>query len=493
MPRYDEVFVPGAIPPSPVDLPPAHRFDLDHLATLFELSLGLSAWKSYGANKWALRCNPSSGNLHPTEGYLLCGPVEGLCEEPMVCHYAPREHALEVRAELDPSLWGQMARGLPPSAVLVGLTSIHWREAWKYGERAFRYCQHDVGHALGALAIAAAGLGWESALVGGPSSDNLADLFGVRDPRGAEAEVPEGLMAIYPAIPGRNARPTLDPAVPEAFRALAWHGTPNALSPSHVHWPLLAEVAGATRKPFTDSLGEDEGRRARPPDFPARPLALEPIIRQRRSAVAMDGVASLGRDAFYRLLGRTLDAGVPFSALTWRARVDLLLFVHRVTGLSPGLYLLLREAGADGALRAAVRSDFAWEVPEGCPEGLTLYRLAEGDACDLAMQVSCLQDIAGDGCFAAAMIAAFEAPLETYGAWFYPRLFWEAGMMGQVLYLEAEAAGLRATGIGCYFDDPVHRVLGLEGLTYQDLYHFTVGGPVEDTRLTTLPAYPDLP
>jgi hypothetical protein len=24
---------------------------------------------------WALRVNPSSGNLHPTEGYLLCGPV----------------------------------------------------------------------------------------------------------------------------------------------------------------------------------------------------------------------------------------------------------------------------------------------------------------------------------------------------------------------------------------------------------------------------------
>jgi nitroreductase len=35
-----------------------------------------------------------------------------------------------------------------------------WREAWKYGERAFRYCQLDVGHAVGALAYAAALLGW---------------------------------------------------------------------------------------------------------------------------------------------------------------------------------------------------------------------------------------------------------------------------------------------------------------------------------------------
>jgi uncharacterized membrane protein len=35
----------------------------------------------------------------------------------------------------------------------------------------------------------------------------------------------------------------------------------------------------------------------------------------------------------------------------------------------------------------------------------------------------------------------------------YPRLFWETGVIGQVLYLEAHAFGISATGIGCYFDD----------------------------------------
>ena len=102
--------------------------------------------------------------------------------------------------------------------------------------------------------------------------------------------------------------------------------------------------------------------------------------------------------------------------------------------------------------------------------------------------MSCFQDIASEGCFSLGMIAAYKDPLERHSPWFYPRLFWAAGMIGQVLYLEAEAAGMRSTGIGCYFDDPMHHVLGL-----QDLYHFTVGGPIEDTRLTTLPAYPDAP
>ena len=73
--------------------------------------------------------------------------------------------------------------------------------------------------------------------------------------------------------------------------------------------------------------------------------------------------------------------------------------------------------------------------------------------------------------------------------WRYRHLFWECGMLGQVLYLEAEEAGIRSTGIGCYFDDPVHEVFGISSRDWQSFYHFTVGGPVEDRRLTTLPAY----
>ena len=37
----------------------------------------------------------------------------------------------------------------------------------------------------------------------------------------------------------------------------------------------------------------------------------------------------------------------------------------------------------------------------------------------------------------------------------------------------------------------MHEVLGLADNTFQDLYHFTVGGAVDDERLTTLPAYAD--
>jgi len=87
------------------------------------------------------------------------------------------------------------------------------------------------------------------------------------------------------------------------------------------------------------------------------------------------------------------------------------------------------------------------------------------------------------------MLAEFDASLQTFGPAFYRHLFWESGVVGQVLYLAAEATGARATGIGCFYDDPVHETLGLTDHSFQSLYHFTVGRPVDDPRLTTEPGY----
>ena len=136
-------------------------------------------------------------------------------------------------------------------------------------------------------------------------------------------------------------------------------------------------------------------------------------------------------------------------------------------------------------LRSALRADFLWKRPEGCPEYLPLFELVEGDFREQAQGVSCHQEIAGDGAFSLGMIAEFSESIRAAGAWWYRKLFWESGLLGQVLYLEAEAAGVRGTGIGCYFDDAFHNLLGLGGDSFQSLYHFTVGGPVDDPRLIT--------
>lgn len=483
---YDLVFAHRNIPPSVLDVHGLSRLLLD--------SLALSAWKRAGAEAWALRVNPSSGNLHPTEGYVILGPMAGVDESPLVCHYAPREHALELRARFPVALWRKLIQGLPEETILLGLTSIHWREAWKYGERAYRYCQLDVGHALATISMAAAGLGWQARLVDGVSTESLSCLFGVFDPENAETEEPDCLVAIYPRNASTNPPQFLTPDVMTELRTASWQGRPNRLSAAHVKWQAIDAVSQVCRKPPLpgDALQTSHSDPMDSPPLSDRGIGFRRIIHQRRSAVAMDGITSMSRPAFFDLLLRTLPAPqrVPFFTLPWEPHVHLALFVHRVDGLSPGLYFLARNSGKKDELRSAMQRSFLWQKPPECPDALELYLLKEGDVRKTSMQISCFQDIASDGCFSVAMIAAFERPLNQYGSWFYQRLFWECGMIGQVIYLEAEAAGLRGTGIGCFFDDPTHELLGLKNHSYQDLYHFTVGGPIEDPRLTTLPPYP---
>ena len=276
----------------------------------------------------------------------------------------------------------------------------------------------------------------------------------------------------------------------QSFASLAWQGSPNRLSPTHVDWGIEA-FAAKLRKPHGAIAYEHFVDPPQPFAAQPRPPALRRLIRQRRSAVAMDGETSLPREDFYRMLGRTLAVPgiVPFAALPWKSHLHLALLVHRVDDLPRGLYLLVRDPAQTTVLQQALTQADPWRRPPGCPASLPLYCLIETDARTAARKISCQQDIASDGCFSLAMLAEFSGPLERYGPWFYPRLYWEAGMIGQLLYLEAEAAGIRSTGIGCFFDDPMHEVLGIEGRIFQDLYHFTVGGPVEDMRLTTLPAY----
>ena len=507
-PAYGAMYEQRAVSCQPVGVRTLSRF--------FEFALALSAWKKAGESEWALRSNPSSGNLHPTEGYVVIPKIDGLDLKPGLYHYAPKEHGLEWRAEFPAEQVARLLAPFPADAFLFGLTSIHWREAWKYGERAFRYCNHDVGHAIGSTRIAAATLGWNMALLDGVDEDTVARLLGTdrKDDFGeAEPEHPDCLAVVW--LPENVKREhsemllCLDTALVKELVGSTWHGKANRLSLEHgVHWDIIDEAANASWKPQTDRpmstlpairLTSSNTLHASRETNNVGPSAGH-IIRQRRSAVSFDSKTSISANTFFHMMQRVmpraerpqLERPMPWDVWPYDPAIHLLIFVHRVDGLTPGLYCLVRDPKKVTFIQQAVNPELTWTLAPECPDGLPLYWLLEGDARKLAVQVSCHQDIAGDSAFSFGMLAEFEGTLRERGAWWYPRMFWEAGLLGQVLYLEAEAVGVRATGIGCFFDDPVHEIIGVKELAMQSLYHFTIGGPVEDRRLQMLPPYDHL-
>ena len=477
---YDDFYSAAARAPSPLNLRTAGAF--------LALSLGLSAWKVAGASRWSLRVNPSSGNLHPTEGHLIL-PVASQTGGG-VFHYSPLLHCLERRAALPEGCWQPLEDHFDGPGFLVALTTIFWRESWKYGERAFRYCNLDAGHALAAISFAARLQGWQTHCLVGAGDRQIETLLGfprMTWPSGG-AEHPDLVCWVSTAPSGRPVPPRLPDDWETFFAGLPFAGEPNPLSPKVVSWPVIDKVAEAVRKPVTrpDPPGIDPAT--------AMPLTTErvdesasAILFRRRSAVRYNPARSISAATFFSMISRTLfrPDTPPFSVGLSTPDVNLLFFVHRVDGLAPGLYLLGREATAGHRCRKAWRRPFRWTSAHS---KMPLWLLQEADVAFDAMELSCHQEIAGNSAFAVAMIGRFRDRIQQSPD-HYRRLYWECGMIGQVLYLEAEAHGIRGTGIGCYFDDPVHDLLGIEDDADQSLYHFTVGHPVEDTRLTTLPAY----
>lgn len=463
---------PDRIEPQPLTI--------DNLGLLLELSLGLSAWKQFGPDRWALRCNPSSGNLHPTEAYVVCTDADLL--KPGVYHYVSHDHHLERRS--------QFIGASENPACYIGLSSIHWREAWKYGGRAFRYCQHDIGHALAALSYAAACLGWSIELLSEVADADIARWLGL-DRDGDFVEHEHEAADLFCRLHANRETPASFNAeqLSQLIQSDQWFGQAERLSGRHFYrWPIINEVAVAAEKPTTET------ERLLMPVLqlpaPSHKLVASQLIRQRRSAQHFNGkAAAMPLADFQRILSALLpSAKPPFTAWNWSPQVHLVLFVHRIEGLEPGLYLLPRDSQAVPVLKPAFSTDFSWQTIDAPFE---FYQLMVGNVRQAAKTLSCHQPIASDSAFSLAMLARFSENVET-AAWRYRRLFWECGLLGQILYLEAEAAGLRGTGIGCFFDDAVHGVLGLQDNAWQSLYHFTVGQPLDDSRLQTLPAYAHL-
>ena len=457
-----------------------YPFNFKTLSGLLELAFGLSAWKQFGDSRWALRCNPSSGNLHPTESYVITNEIDEL--KAGVYHYVSENHILEQRG---------IANDLPipERQFLIGLSSVPWREAWKYGERAFRYCQHDVGHAIATVRYAAACFGWNATVLTDWSDADIVQWLGLHQTdnfHANEVEIPETMLLIQTQSTEFNLK-----NIQQA--TLQWQGKANLLDPQHYYdWPAIDKAIEVSKKPVTQDA------KYTAPTLPALPpvadIQATSLIRQRRSAQHFDGQSMLSLEHFYRILDCLLprEGSHIWDVFPVQPRLHLVFFVHRVDGLANGLYVLARRDDALNMLKQQLQQPkFDWQKPDSCPEHLPFYHLVTANAQNAAMRLSCHQHIASHSAFSLGMLAEFADSLEE-GAWRYRHLFWEAGIIGQILYLEAEAAGMRGTGIGCFFDDSVHKMLGIQNHHLQSIYHFTVGMPLEDSRLQTIPPYEHL-
>src|SRR5271156_5834249 len=256
------------------------RDGAEFLSQLMFYSASISASKRVPSTGtvYALRVNPSSGNLHPTE-FHFCS--QGLVGWPNgLYHYRPSSHMAEQRAIGD---FGSELVDTSSPLIFV-LTSIAWREAWKYRDRAYRYCLHDVGHAWQALTLAARSIGCQSLAFGHFSDDRVAERCLLH-----EDEWPMLIVGLYgSSIPVRM----LDPV-----ETILFGGQPNRLSEKQELYPLIERIHAATKlstETAFPSLGQSKtpgkGGISLPPRF-STSRSFGDVVRARRSALDFRGGA----------------------------------------------------------------------------------------------------------------------------------------------------------------------------------------------------------
>jgi SagB-type dehydrogenase family enzyme len=422
------------------------RNGAEFLSQLMFYSASISASKRVPATGdiYALRVNPSSGNLHPTE-FHFC--TRGLADWPDgLYHYRPSSHMAEQRAIGD--FGAKLTNNSTP--IIFLLTSIAWREAWKYRDRAYRYCLHDIGHAWQALTLAARSIGCESFALGRFSDDRVAESCLL-----SADEWPMLIVGLHgPSIPLNKL---------DAIETVVFGGQPNRLSEWQKPYPLIEQIHAVTKlSAATPNLPLDQptvsGRgEISLPSHSSTSHGFGEVARTRRSALDFRGGSE--RISLSQLATLLSSAKEPLFADFATARlVRLYLYVHRVEGLASGVYRYL-------------------------PEHAELQKIKDGDQRLIASAFSLGQDLAGNACLAFSMVGDFENAACLYGDRGYRYVHFEAGAIGQRMYLAAEALGLGATGIGAFFDEQVNQYLGLAPRQGQVVYHFAIGYPVPDPRL----------
>lgn len=151
-------------------------------------------------------------------------------------------------------------------------------------------------------------------------------------------------------------------------------------------------------------------------------------------------IVSIQSEDFFCILDKLIPRRntPPWDAFPWQPRMYLVLFVHRVNGLEPGLYIMLRKDAALSSLKSTLSDKMEWRRVDNAPKHLNIYRLVKANSQKAAATLFCHQRIASDSAFSLGILSEFDAALAE-GACTYKHLYWKAGIIGRVLYLESRS------------------------------------------------------
>ncbi len=427
-PREASLKVIKGVPPKTI----AKRIDLGILAEILFFSAGLTRKITMGTGPYYMRAAPATGALYPIELYVICGGIPGL--NAGVYHFNPLDFALVRLREGDyrPELGAAFDEERLTSPVTLALTSLAWRNAWKYGARSYRHWFWDSGVIAANLLATSSSEGLATKLAIGFVDSEVDWLLGLE--KSKEATVALASIGVGLAEKAQQTR--------KAMSQLALEIEP--LCKEEVEYPAIWKANEASTLRDLAQVREwrqgfkspRSGNHTNRPTFPLRPLneenlsipSLEEVILRRGSTrrFARQYIS-------FEHLSAIIDASaadIPLDFLPIKETlIDFYLIVNQVQGVSSGSYFFNRTTTSLEQLKAGQFRNMSGY--------LCLEQPLFGDASVVFYLMSGLQHVSG-----------------SLGNRGYRAAQFEAGITAGKIYLSSYSLGVGASG-STFYDDAV--------------------------------------
>jgi SagB-type dehydrogenase family enzyme len=161
--------------------------DIKRVAEILFFSGGITRQIKYPFSTFYMRAASATGALYPIELYIICQDLTDL--KAGVYHFGPADFGLtqirkgDYRPELAASAGDNLAIVTAPITII--LTSIAWRNAWKYQARSYRHWFWDSGVIAANLLATTISMGLPTRLITGFVDDIVSRLLCLEDKREA--------------------------------------------------------------------------------------------------------------------------------------------------------------------------------------------------------------------------------------------------------------------------------------------------------------------
>jgi SagB-type dehydrogenase family enzyme len=403
--------------------------DLHILAQLLFFSAGLTRVVKLNSGPYYMRAASATGALYPIELYVVCGDISGL--KAGVFHFNPLDFSLvqlrdgDYRSEL-----GAISdHSVLTAPVTVVLTSLAWRNAWKYGARSYRHWFWDSGVMIANLLATGVSVGLKCGLIMGFVDSEVDRLLCLGERK--EATVVLARVGLGPA--GSRAK--------EMRRTSRLSPEVNPVS-REVEYPIIWETHQASALKSRDEVKTWVQDRLRFPrslvtgnEIPLRPMkysieapSLGDVILRRGSARRFARLP-----ISFEQLSTIIDAStgaIPLDFLKPRETlIDVYLIANEVRELRAGAYFYNRRAGCLEQLKV------------GQFRGISGYLCLE-------------QPLFSDASAVFYLMTNLKSVIGALGNRGYRAAQFEAGVIAGKVYLSAYSLSMGASG-STFYDDAV--------------------------------------